>query len=199
MNGATSVAEVSAKFHVAYWIIPTFQLWLFVLTAILYAFRGLLAVMPISKFVPRTRKQKARARAAVPAQVQLNGIDNSNATEIIPTSKSEAEERRKKLREEIRAQQPESKFSSRKRKRLDHYIVRVLLCISIVLKKSNRSCVDHLMVAQSLTRVAIARIRSLERKRIWNSSRNWRIRRLIQVYSGAAKSLAEEMRAGKND
>jgi len=80
--------------------------------------------MPISKFVPRVRKQKARARATVPAEVaQQDGTDNSNATEIIPTSKSEAEERRKKLREEIRAQQPESKFSSRKKKRLEHYIV----------------------------------------------------------------------------
>lgn len=81
--------------------------------------------MPSSRFVPRVRKQKARARATVPAEAaaQQNGTDNSNATEIIPTSKSEAEERRKKLREEIRAQQPESKFSSRKKKRLEHYIV----------------------------------------------------------------------------
>jgi len=82
--------------------------------------------MPISKFVPRVRKQKARARATVPAEAQQNGSHNSNAVEIIPTSKIEAEERRKKLREEIRAQQPESKFSSRKKKRLDHYIVCVL-------------------------------------------------------------------------
>jgi ATP-dependent RNA helicase DHX37/DHR1 len=59
------------------------------------------------------------------------GPDNSNATEIIPASKTEVEERRRKLREEIRAAQPESKFSSKKKKRLEHYIVCVINTVEI--------------------------------------------------------------------
>ena len=77
----------------------------------------------VTKFTPRLRKQKAKARATVPAEAQLANTDQSNVVEIIPASKTEAEERRRKLREEIRAQQPESKVSSKKKKRLEHYIV----------------------------------------------------------------------------
>jgi len=82
----------------------------------------------VPKFTPRIRKQKAKARATVPAEAQLANTAQSNAVEIIPASKTEAEERRRKLREEIRAQQPESKVSSKKKKRLEHYIVCVLDC-----------------------------------------------------------------------
>jgi len=80
----------------------------------------------VTKFTPRIRKQKAKARATVPAEAQLANTDQSNAVEIIPAPKTEAEERRRKVREEIRAQQPESKVSSKKKKRLEHYIVCVV-------------------------------------------------------------------------
>lgn len=68
------------------------------------------------KFVPRQRKHKARARENQPKLSQ-----DTNATEVAPVSKEEKEERRRKLREELRAQQP--KISGKKQKRLDKYIV----------------------------------------------------------------------------
>jgi len=72
------------------------------------------------KFVPRQRKHKARERekqngGSTPA------VGDSNAVEILPASKAESEERRQKLKEELKAQQP--KISSKKQKRLDKYIV----------------------------------------------------------------------------
>ncbi|KAM5475201.1 putative ATP-dependent RNA helicase DHR1 [Microsporum audouinii] len=67
------------------------------------------------KFVPRQRKHKARARENQPKLSQ-----DTNATEVAPVSKEEKEERRRKLREELRAQQP--KISGKKQKRLDKYI-----------------------------------------------------------------------------
>ena len=70
------------------------------------------------KFVPRQRKHKARDRekraAALPSTL------DTNATEILPSSKAESEARRRQLREELRAQLP--KISSKKQKRLDKYI-----------------------------------------------------------------------------
>ncbi|KAF1989180.1 P-loop containing nucleoside triphosphate hydrolase protein, partial [Aulographum hederae CBS 113979] len=70
------------------------------------------------KFVPRQRKHKVLAREAQGKNAPLNG--NSNASEILPESKSEKDERRKKLRDELRAQQ--TNISSKKQKRLDKYI-----------------------------------------------------------------------------
>lgn len=72
------------------------------------------------KFVPRQRKQKHRQQAESTA-----GID-TNAAEILPVSKSEKEAKRQKLKEELKSQNPT--ISSKKQKRLDKYIVRLLLC-----------------------------------------------------------------------
>lgn len=68
-----------------------------------------------TRFVPRQRKHKVRARdqAATPT--------STNQEQIIPLSKAEKEEKRLKLKEELRAQQP-LKISSKKQKRLDKYI-----------------------------------------------------------------------------
>ena len=71
------------------------------------------------KFVPRQRKHKAREREKQNSTVEPT-LSDSNAAEILPQSKLEREEKRRKLREELRAQQP--KISSKKQKRLDKYI-----------------------------------------------------------------------------
>lgn len=70
------------------------------------------------KFVPRQKKQKRQPKESQPGVSQ----GDSNVTEIVPVSKDEKEEKRQKLREEWRAQQP--KISSKKQKRFDKYIVR---------------------------------------------------------------------------
>ena len=70
------------------------------------------------KFVPRQRKHKARDQEKR-TTAQQSTVD-TNETEILPSSKAEREERRRQLREELRAQLP--KISSKKQKRLDKYI-----------------------------------------------------------------------------
>ncbi|KAF2161088.1 hypothetical protein M409DRAFT_28419 [Zasmidium cellare ATCC 36951] len=72
------------------------------------------------KFVPRERKHRKLARQSSD-DPRRSVSDHANATEIIPLSKSEKEERRRNLQEEIKAQQPD-KINSKKRKRLDKYI-----------------------------------------------------------------------------
>lgn len=72
------------------------------------------------KFVPRPRKQKDRQRAAESSRQ----AQDTNATEIAPASTTTKDDARKRLREELRAQQP--KISAKKQKRLDKYIVRVV-------------------------------------------------------------------------
>ncbi|KAI9822253.1 MAG: putative ATP-dependent RNA helicase DHR1 [Thelocarpon impressellum] len=73
--------------------------------------------MPI--FVPRQRKHKVRRRQG---GGNGGGTDsaNPNVAEILPASKLELEEKRQRLRKELRAQQP--KISGKKQKRLDKYI-----------------------------------------------------------------------------
>lgn len=76
----------------------------------------------MANHVPRIRKHKVKARL----KAQGNGtkyseqnVSDSNAAELIP---SEQDARRKQLQAELRAQQPSEQISSKKRKRLDHYI-----------------------------------------------------------------------------
>lgn len=66
------------------------------------------------KFTPRQRKQKHRQRE------QTAPVD-TNVAEIQPISKDEKEAKRQKLREELGQQH--SNVSSKKKKRLDKYIV----------------------------------------------------------------------------
>ncbi len=69
------------------------------------------------RFVPRQRKHKVRAREhSGPTTAE----SQSNQEQIIPLSKDEREEKKQRLREELRAQQP--RISSKKQKRLDKYI-----------------------------------------------------------------------------
>jgi len=70
----------------------------------------------MAKPIPRQRKHKARARDA-----QSVVAADANALEILPVSKADKEERRRLLKEELRANA--TKVSSKKSKRLDKYIV----------------------------------------------------------------------------
>jgi hypothetical protein len=73
------------------------------------------------KFVPRQRKSKVRLREEKSSD--KSSQTDSNAAELLPVSKSEKESRRQKLKEELRAQQPNT--SVKKQKRLNKYIVRL--------------------------------------------------------------------------
>ena len=68
------------------------------------------------RFVPRERKHKTIARN------KLASHSNSNTETLVPETSTERDARRRAIREELRSQQPESKGSSKKRKRLDKYI-----------------------------------------------------------------------------
>ncbi|KAK5167872.1 hypothetical protein LTR04_007069, partial [Oleoguttula sp. CCFEE 6159] len=72
------------------------------------------------KFVPRERKHKVLARRKQHKSHSPPSNGDANVVELHPASKTEREERRQKLKEELRAQQP--KVSSKKQKRLDKYI-----------------------------------------------------------------------------
>jgi ATP-dependent RNA helicase DHX37/DHR1 len=69
------------------------------------------------QFKPRQRKPKARQKGNQYAGSNLD----TNVIEIHPLSQSEKEEKKQRLKEELRAQQP--KVSRQKQKRLDKYIV----------------------------------------------------------------------------
>ncbi|KAN0076296.1 P-loop containing nucleoside triphosphate hydrolase protein [Elaphomyces granulatus] len=70
----------------------------------------------MAKFTPRQRKHKHKNHDGQSTTAQVD----SNVLEILPISKAEKEERRQKLREELRIQQPN--ISAKKKKRLDKYI-----------------------------------------------------------------------------
>lgn len=68
------------------------------------------------KFVARQRKHKVLERSKPTKHVP----SDSNQIQIVPTTKSEKEEKRQRLKEELRAGRPN--ISSKKQKRLDKYI-----------------------------------------------------------------------------
>lgn len=70
-------------------------------------------------FVPRVRKHKVRRRLQTNS-TNSEKYEDSNPLELEPSSKSR-EESRQALRDELRSQQPV--MSSKKKKRLDKYIV----------------------------------------------------------------------------
>ncbi|KAJ9495760.1 putative ATP-dependent RNA helicase DHR1 [Exophiala xenobiotica] len=74
--------------------------------------------MPV--FVPRQRKHRVLARERA-RQPSATAVGQSNQEIIVPLSQSEREEKKRKLKEELRSQQP-PKISSKKQKRLDKYI-----------------------------------------------------------------------------
>ncbi|GAB7366014.1 hypothetical protein MBLNU230_g7338t1 [Neophaeotheca triangularis] len=71
------------------------------------------------KFVPRERKHRKLARNPQPQQQHQN---DSNTSEIAPSTVAEKDARRTQLQDELRAQQPNEKISGKKRKRLDKYV-----------------------------------------------------------------------------
>lgn len=82
----------------------------------------------MGKFVPRQRKHKHRVREEeerqkAAAKVGVASAGDVNADVILPAGKAEREEKRKMMRDELRAQQPQSKISKKKQKRMDKYIV----------------------------------------------------------------------------
>lgn len=89
----------------------------------------------MKKFVPRQRKHKVLARE----KDRNNSSDqtrDSNATELIPASKVEIEEKRRILREQLRNELP--KVSGKKAKRLEKYIETKLR------KDENRELIEKL-------------------------------------------------------
>lgn len=76
------------------------------------------------KFVPRQRKHKvlARRKNAVDSS---NGADDANAAEILPTEQRERNAKKTAMKEEL-TREAQGKMSSKKKKRLDKYIVRCL-------------------------------------------------------------------------
>lgn len=73
----------------------------------------------MAKPVPRIRKHKTRAR--LEGSRKASNTD-SNAELILPESKDDRNARRDALRKDLALQQPVSKLSSQKKKRLDKYI-----------------------------------------------------------------------------
>lgn len=154
----------------------------------------------MAKFQPRERKQKAIRRTE-----ESNGIRKSkgggtaadpNAACIIPESQVQREERKKSLREELRAQAAEkgTKVSSKKAKRLDKYIV----CSDI-------RCTGYPDVETTVGDLSLffsflflfARIANVDyrttncgRMRISRFSKNYRMQELIQVASEVQSILA---------
>ena len=83
------------------------------------------------KFVPRQRKHKVLARRKNAAD-SSNGADDANAAEILPTEQREHNAKKAAMKEEL-TREAQGKMSSKKKKRLDKYIVcyytSTLLCI----------------------------------------------------------------------
>ncbi|KXT04504.1 hypothetical protein AC578_8693 [Pseudocercospora eumusae] len=76
----------------------------------------------MSKFAP-TRERKHRKIAKQKAQsTPRTDSDQANQIELRPLTATEKHERRAKLQAELKAEQPESKVSAKKRKRLEKYI-----------------------------------------------------------------------------
>ncbi|KAH7310085.1 P-loop containing nucleoside triphosphate hydrolase protein [Rhexocercosporidium sp. MPI-PUGE-AT-0058] len=98
----------------------------------------------MGKFVPRQRKHKVKERERrEKAGGLLDATVDSNAVEIIPAAKTEHEEKKRRMREEIEKQGP--KISGKKAKRLEKYLETKLR------KDENRELIARLAKAQSDT------------------------------------------------
>ncbi|QIX02004.1 hypothetical protein AMS68_007521 [Peltaster fructicola] len=73
------------------------------------------------KFVPRERKHRRRVKQDDAAQATARHAD-VNTEIVLPETATERDNRRRELQAQLRALQPQDKISSKKRKRLDHYI-----------------------------------------------------------------------------
>ncbi|KAG4415236.1 hypothetical protein IFR04_011647 [Cadophora malorum] len=98
----------------------------------------------MGKFVPRQRKHKVKERERREKEgISNESVVDSNAVEIIPTAKSEYEEKKRRMREEIKAQGP--KISGKKAKRLEKYLETKLR------KDENRELIARLAKTQTDT------------------------------------------------
>ena len=90
------------------------------------------------KFVPRERKHKVRKRLEENGNSKSNGhlASDPNAVEILPSTSRGKEDRRKAMKDDLRAQQPQ--MSSKKQKRLDKYIV-CIICVFTEVVQPTRS------------------------------------------------------------
>ena len=86
------------------------------------------------KFVPRQRKHKVLARAKKKSASQL--IADTNVVEHIPAAKAELEEKKRRMKEELRKEG--TKISGKKAKRLEKYIENKLK------KDENRELIEKL-------------------------------------------------------
>ncbi|RKF57129.1 putative ATP-dependent RNA helicase PB1A10.06c [Erysiphe neolycopersici] len=94
------------------------------------------------KFVPRQRKHKVIARQKV-ADGNIELKSDSNASELIPLSKSEIQEKKRQIRDSLR--KDGIKISSKKAKRLEKYLETKLR------KDENRKLISQLAEAKSDT------------------------------------------------
>ena len=86
------------------------------------------------KFVPRERKHKVRKRLEEYGNGSRDGHLRSdpNAVEILPSTSIEKEDRRKAMKDALRAKNPQ--MSSKKQKRLDKYIVCIIFVFTEVIQ-----------------------------------------------------------------
>ena len=94
------------------------------------------------KFVPRQRKHKVIARSKKHAGQSEPAVD-SNAVEHIPAAKAEIEEKKRRMKEELRKEG--AKISGKKAKRLEKYIETKLK------KDENRELISRLANARTDT------------------------------------------------
>ncbi|KAH6715145.1 P-loop containing nucleoside triphosphate hydrolase protein [Leptodontidium sp. MPI-SDFR-AT-0119] len=98
----------------------------------------------MGKFVPRQRKHKVKERERREKEgASQDPTVDSNAVEIIPAAKTEHEEKKRRMREEIEKQGP--KISGKKAKRLEKYLETKLR------KDENRELIARLAKAQTDT------------------------------------------------
>jgi ATP-dependent RNA helicase DHX37/DHR1 len=96
----------------------------------------------MKKFVPRQRKHKVIARNKDKSNESYSAID-SNATEHIPASKTEHDEKKRALKEQLQNELP--KVSGKKAKRLEKYIETKLR------KDENRELIEKLAASATDT------------------------------------------------
>lgn len=89
------------------------------------------------KFVPRERKHKVRKRLEENGNGNRNDhlASDPNAVEILPSTSMGKEDRRKAMKDAVRAQQPQ--MSSKKQKRLDKYIVCIVCAFSELIQPTH--------------------------------------------------------------
>ena len=91
------------------------------------------------RFVPRERKHKVRKRLEEYGNGGRDGHlpSDPNAVEILPSTSTEKEDRRKAMKDVLRAQKPQ--MSSKKQKRLDKYIVCIICVFTEVIQPTRIS------------------------------------------------------------